>query len=125
MQNSTQQKMEVSASANGLFMNGPTYKWKKIFIFSLKIYEAEYGDLWPLLRAFYERSLLQMKEKFYFFPQKVREFKCKTLRSRIWGLCPCLRTLYERSHLEMKKKFYLFLTRLELLSFIHLEDRAV
>ncbi len=73
MQNSTQQNMEVCAPATGFFMNGPTYKWKKNFIFSLKkwenlnakLYAAEDGGLCPRLGAFYERSHLQMKEKFY------------------------------------------------------------
>ncbi len=66
MQNSTQQKMEVFAPASGLFMNGPTYRWKKIFIFSLKkwdnlnttLYAAEDGGLCHRLRTIYERSHL-------------------------------------------------------------------
>ncbi len=70
MQNSTQQKVEACAPASGLFIPGPTYKWKKISIFSLKIYVAEYGGLWPRLRTFYERSHLQMKENLKFFRSK-------------------------------------------------------
>ncbi len=92
MQNSTQQKMEVCATASGLFMNGPTHRWKKNFFFPLK--------KWENLNA-------------------------KLCAAEDGGLCPRLWAFYERSHLQMKENFYLFLTRMELFSFIHLEDRAV
>ncbi len=72
MQNSTQQKVEVCAPASGLFMNGPTYRWKKNYIFFLKkwenlnakLYAAEDGGLCPRFRTFYERSHLEKKENF-------------------------------------------------------------
>jgi hypothetical protein len=45
---------------------------------------------------------------FSFFPQKVREFKCKIYAAEDGGLCPRLRPFYERSHLQMKEIFLVF-----------------